>query len=76
MVVRDEFPEDLVLQIAVQDPKVAVAVAVEVVRAGGPPAGVLFAPVSFARPVGGTLSGYGVMRLQASFARLSFAKFG
>ena len=74
MVVRDEFPEDLVLQIAVQDPKVAVAV--EVVRAGGPPAGVLFAPVSFARPVGGTLSGYGVMRLQASFARLSFAKFG
>ena len=67
MVVRDEFPEDLVLQIAVQDPKVAVAV--EVVRAGGPPAEVLFAPVSFARPIHDTLLGISVMRLQASYAR-------
>ena len=79
MVVRDEFPEDLALQIAVPDPKVAVAA--EVARAGGPPAGVLFALVSFARPVWGTLSGNGVMRLQAysdklSFAKLYFAKSG
>jgi hypothetical protein len=79
VVAQGEFPEDLVLQIAVPDPKVAVAA--EVARAGGPPAGVLFALVSFARPVGSTLSGNGVMRLQAyfaklSFAKLSFAKFG
>ena len=72
MVAQDEFPEDLVLQIAVPDPKVAVAA--EVARAEEPPAGGLFAPVSFARPVWGTLSGYGVMRLQASFAGLSSAK--
>jgi len=74
VVAQGEFPEDLVLQIAVPDPKVAAAA--EVARAGGPPAGVLFALVSFARPVGSTLSGNGVMRLQAYFAKLSFAKFG
>ena len=71
MVVRDEFPADLALQTAVPDPKVAVAVAVavEVARAREPPAEVLFAPVAFARPVRSTLSGIGVMRLQASYAR-------
>jgi len=67
VVVRDEFPADLALQTAVPDPKVAVAV--EVVRAREPPAEVLFAPVDFARPVRSTLSGIGVMRLQASYAR-------
>ena len=60
-------------------PKVA-AVA-EVARAGGPPAGVLFALVSFARPVWGTLSGMGAIRLQAYsttlyFDKLYFAKSG
>ena len=67
MVVRGEFPEDLVLQIAVQGLRVAVVV--EVVRAGEPPAEVLFAPAGFARPFCSTLSGIGVMRLQASYAR-------
>ena len=79
MVAQDEFPEDLLLQIAVPDPKVAVVA--EVAQAGGPPAGELFALVDFARPVGSTLSGMGAIRLQAysaqlSFAKLSFAKFG
>ena len=79
VVAQDGFPEDLVLQIAVPDPKVA-AVA-EVARAGGPPAGVLFALVSFARPVWGTLSGMGAIRLQAYsttlyFDKLYFAKSG
>ena len=81
MVAQDEFPEDLLLQIAVPDPKVAVVVAVEVAQAGVPPAEGLFALVGFARPVGSTLSGMGAIRLQAysaqlSFAKLSFAKFG
>ena len=79
MVAQDEFPEDLLLQIAVPDPKVAVVA--EVAQAGVPPAEELFALVGFARPVGSTLSGMGVMRLQAysaklSFAKLSFAKSG
>jgi hypothetical protein len=79
VVAQDEFPEDLLLQIAVPDPKVAVVA--EVAQAGGPPAEGLFALVGFARPLGSTLSGMGVIRLQAYsttlyFDKLYFAKSG